>query len=339
VGVSWSCSRIGGMSCSARSRRSLASCSPRARLRRGERPPCPRNPGDERAGEALRVAAREGSRIRPGRVSCGDRQPSNRGPGATPALHDLQSATRLADTAQPHNGIQGHRLDRPTPRGRRTPQNQPEASPGLGRPSPVERMAETTKKPHHSTTPGVTVGTAETAMSAGSPDSGPFPSSLVSTACSTTANSRSSGGKTNGTHMAARYPVRPTRTHQNVGRGTFSAPTGRSGPQLRSRRQQVVPERCSACRRRSSPWPGRAPPRAHRVRESPSTANPSTDAARLPAFRTHPPIDVLVVWTPPRPSLLRPVPVRPPLVSVLLRAAPSSLSLCQPDHALAIMRV
>jgi hypothetical protein len=60
--------------------------------------------------------------------------------------------------------------------------------------------------------PGVTVGTVETATSAGSPGSGAFPSSRVSMARSMTANSRSSGGSTKGTHTATRHPVWPTRT-------------------------------------------------------------------------------------------------------------------------------
>ena len=45
----------------------------------------------------------------------------------------------LADAAPPRIVVQRHRTARPTPRGRRTPQNQPEAPPGLGRPSTVRR--------------------------------------------------------------------------------------------------------------------------------------------------------------------------------------------------------
>jgi hypothetical protein len=52
---------------------------------------------------------------------------------------DLQPATDLADTAPPRIVVQGHRAPHPGPRGRRTPQNQPEAPPGLGRPSPLRR--------------------------------------------------------------------------------------------------------------------------------------------------------------------------------------------------------
>jgi hypothetical protein len=48
----------------------------------------------------------------------------DRGHGFTPALPDRQSTSRLAHTAQPGIGIQEHRTARPTPRGRRTPQNQ-----------------------------------------------------------------------------------------------------------------------------------------------------------------------------------------------------------------------
>jgi hypothetical protein len=42
---------------------------------------------------------------------------------------------KLADTSPPRTVVQGHRASRPTPRGRRTPQNQPQAPPRLGRPS------------------------------------------------------------------------------------------------------------------------------------------------------------------------------------------------------------
>src|SRR5215213_2255661 len=62
---------------------------------------------------------------------------------ATPALPDLQPATELADTAPPHTVIQEHRAPRPPPRGRRTPQNQPQAPPQLGRPSPARRTHPT----------------------------------------------------------------------------------------------------------------------------------------------------------------------------------------------------
>jgi hypothetical protein len=59
----------------------------------------------------------------------------DRGRVSTAALPDLQPATELGDTAPPRLGIQGHRAPRPAPRGRRTPQNQPQAPPRLGRPS------------------------------------------------------------------------------------------------------------------------------------------------------------------------------------------------------------
>ena len=49
----------------------------------------------------------------------------------------------LADAAPPRIVIQGHRAPRPAPRGRRTPQNQPQAPPGLGRPRPARRADPT----------------------------------------------------------------------------------------------------------------------------------------------------------------------------------------------------
>jgi hypothetical protein len=58
---------------------------------------------------------------------------------ATPALPDLQPAIELADAAPPRIVVQGRRAPCPAPRGRRTPQNQPQAAPGLGRPSRVRR--------------------------------------------------------------------------------------------------------------------------------------------------------------------------------------------------------
>jgi hypothetical protein len=70
----------------------------------------------------------------------------------TPALPDLRSASRLAVVARPHPGFQRHRAARPTPRGRRTPQNQPEAPPELGRPSRVAaliRRLPTVLRDHH----------------------------------------------------------------------------------------------------------------------------------------------------------------------------------------------
>jgi hypothetical protein len=62
---------------------------------------------------------------------------------ATPALPDLQPAAWLADAPRPHIVDQRHRTARSTPRGGRTPQNQPEAPPGLGRPSIVRRADPT----------------------------------------------------------------------------------------------------------------------------------------------------------------------------------------------------
>jgi hypothetical protein len=63
----------------------------------------------------------------------------DRGHGSTPALPDLQSTSQHAHTARPCIGIQEHRTARPPPRGRRTPQNQPQAPPGPGRPRTVRR--------------------------------------------------------------------------------------------------------------------------------------------------------------------------------------------------------
>src|SRR4051812_11413305 len=51
---------------------------------------------------------------------------------ATPALPDPQPAIELADAAPPRIVVQGRRAPCPAPRGRRTPQNQPQAAPGLG---------------------------------------------------------------------------------------------------------------------------------------------------------------------------------------------------------------
>ena len=60
----------------------------------------------------------------------------------------------LADAARPRIVVQGHRAPRPAPRGRRTPQNQPEASPGLGRPSPVRRADPTPARGAARASPG-----------------------------------------------------------------------------------------------------------------------------------------------------------------------------------------
>jgi hypothetical protein len=62
---------------------------------------------------------------------------------ATPALSDPRPAPQLADAARPRILVQGHRAARPAPRARGTPPNQPEAPPGLGRPSPVRRADPT----------------------------------------------------------------------------------------------------------------------------------------------------------------------------------------------------
>src|SRR4051794_23508654 len=52
-------------------------------------------------------------------------------------LPDLHPTARLADAARPYLVVQEHRAARATPRGRHTPQNQPETAPGLGRPGGV----------------------------------------------------------------------------------------------------------------------------------------------------------------------------------------------------------
>ena len=70
----------------------------------------------------------------------------DRGRVATSALPDLESASRPAGTARTRIGSQGRRTARPSPRGRRTPQNQPQAPPGLGRPSPVRRPHPTSAR-------------------------------------------------------------------------------------------------------------------------------------------------------------------------------------------------
>src|SRR6185437_8695965 len=81
------------------------------------------------------------SRSRPKVVTCGDRgYPVTRhdhGRVASPALPDLRPAHQLADPVRPHNLVQGHRVACAAPRGRRAAENEPEAAPGLGRPSIV----------------------------------------------------------------------------------------------------------------------------------------------------------------------------------------------------------
>jgi hypothetical protein len=82
-----------------------------------------------------------GSRSRPELLTGGDRRSPAAGHDrqcvVTPALSDLRSASRLAVAARLHPGFHRHRAARPTPRGRRTPQSQPQAPPGLGRPGRV----------------------------------------------------------------------------------------------------------------------------------------------------------------------------------------------------------
>jgi hypothetical protein len=99
-----------------------------------------------------------GSRTQAELLTCGDRQLTaaghDHGRVATPALPDLQSASRLSDTARASIGIQGLRAARPTPRGRRTPQNQPEPSPGLGRPSRARRADPTPPREAARASPG-----------------------------------------------------------------------------------------------------------------------------------------------------------------------------------------
>jgi len=58
-------------------------------------------------------------------------------------LPDLHPAARLPDAAQPPIVVQGRRDPHPAPRGRCTPQNQPETTPGLGRPGLVRRADPT----------------------------------------------------------------------------------------------------------------------------------------------------------------------------------------------------
>jgi hypothetical protein len=58
-------------------------------------------------------------------------------------LLDLRSPSRWVVAAGTHFVVQGRRAARPAPRSRRIAQNQPEASPGLGRPSRVRRADPT----------------------------------------------------------------------------------------------------------------------------------------------------------------------------------------------------
>ena len=103
---------------------------------------------DARPRAQLAGAARLwGSISQPELVACGDQHPAAAGHDlarvATSPLSDLRSAPWLPHAARPRIIVQGHRAARPTPRGRRPPQNQPEAPPGLGRPRPA-RCADPT---------------------------------------------------------------------------------------------------------------------------------------------------------------------------------------------------
>jgi hypothetical protein len=63
-----------------------------------------------------------------------------------PALPDLHPAPQLADTVEPRVVVEKHRAARATSRGRSPPQDQPQAPPGLGRPS-CARRADATPTP------------------------------------------------------------------------------------------------------------------------------------------------------------------------------------------------
>jgi hypothetical protein len=88
-----------------------------------------------------------GSRSRHGSVTC-EGQPHkatghDRRRVAAPALSDPRPVPQLAVAARPYLVVQEHRAARATPRGRHTPQNQPEASPGLARPRRIRRTDPT----------------------------------------------------------------------------------------------------------------------------------------------------------------------------------------------------
>lgn len=85
-----------------------------------------------------------GSITRPKPVSCGDRPPGVIAEVSLRLLYLIfsQLLTWL-NTAPPRPVIQRHRAPRPTPRGRRTPQNLPQAPPRLGRPSTARRTHPT----------------------------------------------------------------------------------------------------------------------------------------------------------------------------------------------------
>jgi hypothetical protein len=63
----------------------------------------------------------------------------------TPRLMSSVRSEKVSATVagRPHIGVQRRRAARPAPRGRCTPQNQPDAPPGLGRPSLVRRADPT----------------------------------------------------------------------------------------------------------------------------------------------------------------------------------------------------
>jgi DDE superfamily endonuclease len=97
-------------------------------------------------GEQWRDTLR-GSRSRPELVTCSDPRcvaaGHDHGRVVAPCLPDLQPTPQLADTAWPRIIVQGRRAACPAPRSRRTPQNQPEAPPGLGRPNRVRHADPT----------------------------------------------------------------------------------------------------------------------------------------------------------------------------------------------------
>jgi hypothetical protein len=123
-----------------------------------------------------------GSRSLHGPVTCGD-QPHNatghdRRRVAAPALFDPRPAPQLAVAAGPHLVVQEHRAARPTTRGRRTPQNQPQASPGLGRPSRARRPNPTPRSTPTSRTgclPPAATGSSWRSGTSRTPASSPAP--------------------------------------------------------------------------------------------------------------------------------------------------------------------
>ena len=69
-------------------------------------------------------------------------------------LPDLHPAARLADATQPRTVGQGRRYPHSAPRDRFTAQNQPETTPGLGRPGPVRRADPTPSSGATRSSPG-----------------------------------------------------------------------------------------------------------------------------------------------------------------------------------------